>query len=132
MKVCDFGLSRVKQSTFLTSKSHGGTPEWMAPGERDSSRREGHHAPTSAAAWEEHVCSNKCAAPPPTHCPPLIPTTEILRNEPSDEKADVYSFGVILYELVTGLEPWSSLNPMQVCITQGHYTPWGLSPLLVV
>jgi serine/threonine protein kinase len=39
---------------------------------------------------------------------------EILRNEPSDEKADVYSFGVILYELVTGLEPWSSLNPMQV------------------
>jgi serine/threonine protein kinase len=45
-------------------------------------------------------------------CPP--PPTEILRNEPSDEKADVYSFGVILYELVTGLEPWSSLNPMQV------------------
>jgi hypothetical protein len=33
LQVCDFGLSRVKQSTFLTSKSHGGTPEWMAPGE---------------------------------------------------------------------------------------------------
>lgn len=39
---------------------------------------------------------------------------EILRNEPSDEKCDVYSFGVVLYELVTGLEPWHSLNPMQV------------------
>ena len=70
LQVCDFGLSRVKSATFLTSKSHGGTPEWMAP--------------------------------------------EILRNEPSDEKCDVYSFGVVLYELVTGQEPWSSLNPMQV------------------
>ncbi|KAF6253092.1 kinase-like domain-containing protein [Scenedesmus sp. NREL 46B-D3] len=70
VKVCDFGLSRVKSATFLTSKSHGGTPEWMAP--------------------------------------------EILRNEPSDEKADVYSFGVVLYELVTNQEPWTSLNPMQV------------------
>uniref|UniRef100_A0A383V826 Protein kinase domain-containing protein n=1 Tax=Tetradesmus obliquus TaxID=3088 RepID=A0A383V826_TETOB len=39
---------------------------------------------------------------------------EILRNEPSDEKADVYSFGVVLYELVTCSEPWTSLNPMQV------------------
>jgi serine/threonine protein kinase len=39
---------------------------------------------------------------------------EILRNEPSDEKADVYSFGVVLYELVTNQEPWTSLNPMQV------------------
>lgn len=70
VQVCDFGLSRVKSATFLTSKSHGGTPEWMAP--------------------------------------------EILRNEPSDEKADVYSFGVVLYELVTNSEPWTSLNPMQV------------------
>ncbi|KAF8067119.1 SIS8 [Scenedesmus sp. PABB004] len=70
VKVCDFGLSRVKVATFLTSKSHGGTPEWMAP--------------------------------------------EILRNEPSDEKADVYSYGVVLYELVTGAEPWTGLNPMQV------------------
>ena len=31
IKVADFGLSQVKSATFLTSKSHGGTPEWMAP-----------------------------------------------------------------------------------------------------
>ncbi|KAG5377442.1 hypothetical protein IGI04_042038 [Brassica rapa subsp. trilocularis] len=29
--VCDFGLSRLKASTFLSSKSAAGTPEWMAP-----------------------------------------------------------------------------------------------------
>ncbi|XP_074263665.1 serine/threonine-protein kinase CTR1 [Silene latifolia] len=31
VKVCDFGLSRFKAHTFLSSKSVAGTPEWMAP-----------------------------------------------------------------------------------------------------
>jgi len=29
--VCDFGLSRVRRSTWLSSKSQAGTPEWTAP-----------------------------------------------------------------------------------------------------
>eukprot|EP01018_Ginkgo_biloba_P004723 Gb_28014 [translate_table: standard] len=70
VKVCDFGLSRVKHNTFLSSKSTAGTPEWMAP--------------------------------------------EVLRNEPSNEKCDVYSFGVILWELATLQQPWDGMNPMQV------------------
>ncbi|KAB5556332.1 hypothetical protein DKX38_007241 [Salix brachista] len=70
VKVADFGLSRLKHNTFLSSKSTAGTPEWMAP--------------------------------------------EVLRNEPSNEKCDVYSFGVILWELATLKSPWSGMNPMQV------------------
>ncbi|PWA74275.1 serine-threonine/tyrosine-protein kinase catalytic domain-containing protein [Artemisia annua] len=70
VKVCDFGLSRMKHSTFLSSRSTAGTAEWMAP--------------------------------------------EVLRNEPSDEKCDVYSFGVILWELCTLQQPWGGMNPMQV------------------
>jgi len=70
VKVCDFGLSRMKSHTFLSSKSNAGTPEWMAP--------------------------------------------EVLRNEPSDEKSDVYSYSVILWELLTMSVPWSGLNAMQV------------------
>uniref|UniRef100_A0A804R0I5 non-specific serine/threonine protein kinase n=1 Tax=Zea mays TaxID=4577 RepID=A0A804R0I5_MAIZE len=70
VKVCDFGLSRLKHSTFLSSRSAAGTAEWMAP--------------------------------------------EILRNEPSDEKCDVFSYGVILWELCTLLQPWEGMNPMQV------------------
>ncbi|KAG4395492.1 hypothetical protein AAZX31_20G215600 [Glycine max] len=70
VKVCDFGLSRLKHNTFLSSKSTAGTPEWMAP--------------------------------------------EVLRNEPSNEKCDVYSFGVILWELATLRLPWSEMNTMQV------------------
>ena len=70
VKVCDFGLSRVKNHTYLSSKSNAGTPEWMAP--------------------------------------------EVLRNENSNEKCDVYSFGVIFWELVTMELPWKGLNAMQV------------------
>ncbi|OAY70760.1 Serine/threonine-protein kinase EDR1 [Ananas comosus] len=70
VKVCDFGLSRMKHSTFLSSRSTAGTAEWMAP--------------------------------------------EVLRNEPSDEKCDVFSFGVILWELCTLQQPWEGMNPMQV------------------
>ncbi|KAB5538379.1 hypothetical protein DKX38_015912 [Salix brachista] len=70
VKVGDFGLSRLKHETYLTTKTGKGTPQWMAP--------------------------------------------EVLRNEPSDEKSDVYSYGVILWELATERIPWDNLNSMQV------------------
>ena len=31
LQVCDFGLSRVRRSTWLSGKSQAGTPEWTAP-----------------------------------------------------------------------------------------------------
>jgi len=40
---------------------------------------------------------------------------EVLRDEPSNEKSDIYSFGVILWELATLQQPWVNLNPAQVC-----------------
>ncbi|CAL1397429.1 unnamed protein product [Linum trigynum] len=70
VKVGDFGLSRLKHETFLTTKSGKGTPQWMAP--------------------------------------------EVLRNERSNEKSDIYSFGVILWELATKKVPWDNLNSMQI------------------
>lgn len=89
VKVADFGLSRIKHETFLTTKSGKGTPQWMAP--------------------------------------------EVLRSEPSDEKADVYSFGIIMWELATGKVPWDGLNAMQVVgavgfMNQRLQIPDGLDP----
>lgn len=75
VKVCDFGLSRTKANTFLSSKTAAGTPEWMAP--------------------------------------------EVIRGELSNEKCDVFSFGVILWELVTLQQPWRQLNPSQVVAAVG-------------
>jgi len=89
VKVCDFGLSKLKHRTFLSSKSGAGTPEWMAP--------------------------------------------EVLRNEPSSEKADVYSFGVVLWELATMKQPWTGLNALQVVGAVGYQSlrlpiPAGVHP----
>ncbi|KAI4346434.1 hypothetical protein L6164_007330 [Bauhinia variegata] len=75
VKVCDFGLSRSKANTFLSSKTAAGTPEWMAP--------------------------------------------EVIRGEASNEKCDVFSFGVILWELMTLQQPWKNLNPSQVVAAVG-------------
>ncbi|PWA78652.1 PAS domain-containing protein tyrosine kinase family protein [Artemisia annua] len=41
---------------------------------------------------------------------------EVLRNEQADERSDVYSYGVVLWEIITGKIPWDDLNPMQLCI----------------
>ncbi|KAL3641884.1 hypothetical protein CASFOL_012699 [Castilleja foliolosa] len=70
VKVGDFGLSRLKHETYLTTKTGKGTPQWMAP--------------------------------------------EVLRNESSDEKGDIYSYGVVLWELVTHKIPWDKLSSVQV------------------
>lgn len=72
-QVCDFGLSRVKQSTFLTSKSHGGTPEWMAPGEGGTAAgREGQHdVPLPRLPHGRNMCAGTCVCSSSTN--PLLP-----------------------------------------------------------
>ncbi|KAK9058916.1 hypothetical protein SSX86_023764 [Deinandra increscens subsp. villosa] len=39
---------------------------------------------------------------------------EVLRDEQVDEKSDVYSYGVVLWEITTGKIPWENLNSKQV------------------
>lgn len=45
---------------------------------------------------------------------PLYMAPEILRHEPYDAKADLWSVGTILFELLLGKPPFSGANPMQL------------------
>jgi len=39
---------------------------------------------------------------------------ELIRNEPFTEKCDIFSFGVIMWELCTLSRPWEGIPPVQI------------------
>jgi serine/threonine protein kinase len=39
---------------------------------------------------------------------------ELIRNEPFTEKCDIFSLGVIMWELCTLSRPWEGISPVQV------------------
>jgi serine/threonine-protein kinase CTR1 len=45
---------------------------------------------------------------------------ELLREDRYTEKADVFSFGVILWELVTLQKPYEALSPLRVIFVVGQ------------
>jgi serine/threonine protein kinase len=71
VKICDFGLARLKAFTN-SHTGNTGTVQWMAP--------------------------------------------EVLASQRYNEKADVYSFGVILWELLTRECPFDGLEQIQVAM----------------
>jgi serine/threonine protein kinase len=51
---------------------------------------------------------------------------EVLSNKPYSEKADVFSFGILLWELVSRKLPYFGMQPMQVglaVVQQGMRPP---------
>lgn len=41
---------------------------------------------------------------------------EVIEHKPYGEKADVFSYGVVLWELLTGLIPYSDMTPLQAAV----------------
>jgi serine/threonine protein kinase len=41
---------------------------------------------------------------------------EIFRHEPYNTKADIYSFGMVLYYMLTGQRPFAALDPLQAAM----------------
>ncbi|KAH0454513.1 hypothetical protein IEQ34_016437 [Dendrobium chrysotoxum] len=83
-KVGDFGLSKVKCSTSISSYSARGTIPWMAP--------------------------------------------ELLngRRDLVSEKVDVFSFGIVMWELLMGQEPYANISDEDIKVNQSDALYFGV------
>ncbi|XBI31080.1 hypothetical protein VPH35_054699 [Triticum aestivum] len=101
VKVADFGLSRLKLETFLTTKTGKGT---VSTSKLDLL--------TWTLQTDKFVINFNLV--PDNLVSTSSPSGWVLRSEPSNEKSDVFSYGVVLWELVTQKIPWDTRNTMQV------------------
>ncbi len=60
---------------------------------------------------------------------PLYISPEQLMGSPADERSDVYSLGIMLYELCTGVLPFPGSNPATIMMQHVHTIP--ASPSLI-
>ncbi len=49
---------------------------------------------------------------------PLWMAPEVLLNKEYDESADLYSFGIVLWELLTGEDPFPNIDTYSVMLDQ--------------
>ena len=64
----------------------------------------------SRAMTDSPMTDNSSAGTPEWMAP------ELIRNEPFSEKCDIFSLGVIMWELCTLSRPWDGISPVQVSI----------------
>ncbi|MFN8490658.1 MAG: serine/threonine-protein kinase [Caldilineaceae bacterium] len=66
---------------------------------------------------------------------PTYMSPEAVRGEPCDERSDIYSLGVVLYEMVTGKTPYVANTPYSMIMKQANEplpSPRSLNPALPV
>ncbi|CAM6128667.1 unnamed protein product [Calypogeia fissa] len=68
----------------------------------------------SRLASGAHVPESTAAGTPEWMAP------ELLRNDPVTDKCDIFSLGVIMWELCTLKRPWEGVKPMEVVIAVAH------------
>jgi serine/threonine protein kinase len=60
---------------------------------------------------------------------PLYMSPEHIREQPTDTRSDIYSLGLILYEMVAGYHPFANLGKYEICEKQLNVDPPLLSSI---
>lgn len=155
-KVADFGLARVAASANgdrMEMTAETGTYRWMAPEARplpppppppiqprgrsaalrprraSSALRRNGPRPAPRRPLQPHPSapsSNPRQQPP---IPPSHPSTpsQVISHKPYNHKADVYSYSIVLYELVAGGPPYQGFPAVQAALAVSKN---GLRPTL--
>jgi serine/threonine protein kinase len=96
LKVADFGFARIKEDNATMTRC--GTPCWTGT----------HHTPPQTQTQTQH---NTADTRMMAHTAP-----EVIRGEKYSETADVYSFGIIMWEVLTRKQPYGGRNFMGVSL----------------
>ena len=97
VKILDFGLARLKSTTILGSTSNAlqGQPSSVVQGSPDQK-------PSGLLSVTEVSGTAAYMSP------------EQVRGEVLDERTDIFSFGVVLYEMITASQPFHGDTPAKV------------------
>lgn len=105
-KLLDFGLAMVIEGAFAE-------PVAEPPRERDSSRPSRHLAALDATASSFKPEPLSLADGSPEYGvegTPLYAAPEVWRGEPASPRSDLYSLGILLYELLAGVAPHRGIS----------------------
>jgi len=100
IKIGDFGLSKSLPIHSMEESRAGGGGGGGAGGEEEGGG-EGGHTHTDSYRLTGGTGSYRYMAP------------EVFRHEPYNNKVDVYSFGMIMYQLIEGVVPFCGTKPVQ-------------------
>ncbi len=113
VKIADFGLARLKAHVMTGNL---GTCQYMAPGNI-------YPTPFSLYCGRGPRCRVCVSCAESLAC--VVVNAEVLRNESYTESADVYSFGIIVWEIVARAPPFHGMQTMQIAysVNQGMRPP---------